>query len=66
MKLRLPLFLAQSLPVDCRCNFRKRPHHAGDNVFMPESFPVQVPADAEPESSVLDLPRDDLDEASNA
>jgi hypothetical protein len=65
IKLRLPMCLAQSLPVDCRCNFRKKPHHAGDNVFMPESFPVQDLTDAEPEGSVLDLPREDLDEASN-
>ena len=52
-----------NLYFDCRCNFRRKPHHAGDNVIMPESFPAQVPTDAEPESSVLDLPREDLDEA---
>jgi hypothetical protein len=29
---------------------------------MPVSFPAQGPVDADPESSVLDLPREDLDE----
>lgn len=48
-----------------RCIFRKKPHHVGDNVIMPESFPAQGPADAEPVSCVVDLPRENLDEVFN-
>ncbi|KIM81676.1 hypothetical protein PILCRDRAFT_88881 [Piloderma croceum F 1598] len=45
-----------------RCNFQNRPYHAGDKVILPASFPVPEAIDAELESSVLDLPREDLEE----
>ena len=44
------------------CNFRNRPYHTGDNVIMPASFPAPEAVDTDPETSVLDLPREDLDE----
>jgi hypothetical protein len=58
----LARYLAWNLILICRCNFCKKPHHAGDDVIMPESFPAQLQATAEPESSVLDLPQEHLDE----
>jgi hypothetical protein len=48
-----------------RCIFRKKPHHIGDNVIMPESFPTQGSASAELAGCALDLPREDLDEVFN-
>lgn len=44
-----------------RCVFRKRPHNAGDNVFMPESFPP-LEEEQPPASEAPDLPADDVEQ----
>ncbi|KAJ7232862.1 hypothetical protein B0H12DRAFT_1144747 [Mycena haematopus] len=43
-----------------RCAFRKRPHHAGDHVFCPSTFPTPAEVRALPTGCAPDLPPDDF------
>ncbi|KAJ7479993.1 hypothetical protein B0H11DRAFT_1263344 [Mycena galericulata] len=45
-----------------RCAFRKTPHHAGDHVFSPSTFPAPAEVRALPPGCVPDLPPDDLEQ----
>ncbi|OCH88979.1 hypothetical protein OBBRIDRAFT_757238 [Obba rivulosa] len=46
-----------------RCTFRNKPHHQGDNVVMPASFPpLAQPQVPEPELTLPPLPKEDLEE----
>ncbi|KAJ7237490.1 hypothetical protein B0H12DRAFT_1238227 [Mycena haematopus] len=45
-----------------RCAFRKRPHHAGDHVFCPSTFPTPAEVRALPTGCAPDLPPDDLEQ----
>ena len=44
-----------------RCKFRNRPHHTGDNVISPASFPPQEHEDHDT-LVVPELPKEDLEE----
>ncbi|KAJ6577097.1 hypothetical protein B0H10DRAFT_1963249 [Mycena sp. CBHHK59/15] len=44
------------------CAFRKRPHHPGDHVFLPSTFPAAVETRSLPPGSVPNLPPDDLEQ----
>ncbi|KAJ7451097.1 hypothetical protein FB451DRAFT_1566339 [Mycena latifolia] len=45
-----------------RCAFRQRPHHAGDHVFSPSTFPAPMELRALPPGCAPDLPPDDLEQ----
>ncbi|KAJ7725516.1 hypothetical protein DFH07DRAFT_853912 [Mycena maculata] len=45
-----------------RCAFRKAPHHAGDHVFSPSTFPAPAEVRALPPGCAPDLPPDDLEQ----
>ncbi|EMD41416.1 hypothetical protein CERSUDRAFT_89982 [Gelatoporia subvermispora B] len=46
-----------------RCTFRNKPHHQGDNVFMPASFPPPAePLVLEPATAMPSIPKEDLEE----
>ncbi|KAJ7139425.1 hypothetical protein C8R44DRAFT_764441 [Mycena epipterygia] len=45
-----------------RCAFRKRPHHTGDHVFSPSTFPAPAEARTLPPGCAPDLPPDDLEQ----
>ncbi|KAF7340216.1 UvrD-like helicase ATP-binding domain-containing protein [Mycena venus] len=45
-----------------RCIFRQRPHHAGDHVFSPRTFPAPAEVRALPTGCAPDLPADDLEQ----
>ncbi|KAJ7671947.1 hypothetical protein B0H17DRAFT_1208872 [Mycena rosella] len=48
-----------------RCAFRTRPHHAGNHVFSPSTFPAPVEMRALQSGCVPDLPPDDLEQIQN-
>lgn len=48
-----------------RCNFRATPQTPGDKSYTPTRFPAIEETDSEPESSALNLPREDLQEVCN-
>ncbi|KAJ6519176.1 hypothetical protein C8R45DRAFT_1204389 [Mycena sanguinolenta] len=45
-----------------RCAFRKRPHHAGNHVFCPSTFPAPAEVRELPTGCAPDLPPDDLEQ----
>ena len=45
---------------------RKQPKVKGDYVIDPEQFPAPPPEAVEPQTTLLDLPREHLDEVSGS
>ena len=52
--------------VNYRCNMRKQPKVKGDYVIDPEQFPAPPPEEVEPQTTLLDLPQEHLDEVSGS
>ena len=50
----------------CRCNMRKQPKVKGDYVIDPEQFPAPPPEESGPQTTLLDLPQEHLDEVSGS